>query len=81
MKNKLQKREGEPNGYYSYEAINGRKYSVVNFHTTMRGHPAPESIFLGWEALEIKGEELDSRPIRASTWEDLRKSLDYYNLI
>lgn len=66
----LQQRDDAPEGYYNV-SINGRTYSVVDFRTTMRSHPMPDGLFMGWEAIEIINGELSGGTIRANTWNDL----------
>lgn len=68
-------RENHPEGYY--DAVVGDKtYSVVDFGTTMKTHPMPAGIFMGWEAIEIVDGELDSDSLfRSETWEELSEQL------
>ena len=72
----LIERKGLPKGYY--ETILGNKrYSVVDFGTTMKSHPMPAGIFLGWEAIlvEENGELNSEKMFRANSWEELYKQL------
>lgn len=77
MENNLIPRENDTQGYFSAR-INGRDYSVVDFGTTMKTHPMPAGIYMGWEAIPIKADGgLDSNEIyRAGSWEDLEKELE-----
>lgn len=75
MKEELKQKEGRPKGYYWYE-FGGRKYSVVDFGTTMATHPMPEGLFLGWEAMEVINGHLGDEVIRASSWPRLQKTLN-----
>lgn len=67
-------------GYY-HAVKNGKKYSVVDFGTTMGSmpisNPAKKHLFMGWEAMPLdSNDELDSDGIvRAGTWEELEKLL------
>lgn len=76
MKPLPQQREGHPDGYYE-ATINGVKYSVVNFGKTMSTAPnwygmAESGVFMGWEAIPIRGGKLASEEIyRADSWEKL----------
>lgn len=62
-------------GYYHYDAPNGRRYSVVDFSTTMKTHPFPEGIYKGWEAMRIDDSHGEDDLIRADSWEELQKML------
>lgn len=72
----LEYRKDCPEGYY-YAVVNGKVYSVVDFGATMKNHPMPEGIFLGWEAIPLRKDGgLDSDQIfRGETWEDLYDQL------
>lgn len=74
-KMKLTKRTGDiPDGYYYYTDNKSHKYSVVDFGTTMKTHPMPEGIFMGWEAMKIDDDGgLAGDVIRAISWEELEK--------
>lgn len=66
-------------GYY--HAFKGdKKYSVVDFSTTMKSMPFLDKmkkagLFMGWEAMELVNDDLDGYPIRANSWEELEKKL------
>jgi len=52
------------------------EWSVLNFADSMRNHPCPYGIYLGWEALgDDKGEQII---IRDDNCEDLINKLIYY---
>ena len=77
----LKQREGHPAGYY--EAVfDGKKYSVVDFGTTMKSAPNFEALrsagmFLGWEAMRVRANgTLDADEMyRANCYEDLKEKL------
>lgn len=74
----LKPREDAPEGYYEYEK-EGKKYSVVDFATSMKDHQMPQGLFMGWEAIEIMLDgSLDVDSVnRASSWEELEKILNH----
>ena len=72
---KLTRRIECPNGYYDAE-VNDKTYSVVDFGTTMKSHPKPEGLFLGWEAAQmVNGHFEYEHLIRADSWAELEKLL------
>ncbi len=75
MKNKLQIRLAEPEGYY-YGYFGGKKYSIVDFGTTCKSHLMPAGLFLGWEALAFDGDMLESEGIRAGSRDELIHKLE-----
>lgn len=74
----LQKRTdvNDLEGYYHNDAPNGRRYSVVDLGTTMKSHPMPASIFMGWEAMRIDDATADDDLIRANSWDELKQLLE-----
>lgn len=82
--NELKHRDDSPSKdtHYYYETPN-HKYSVVNIGKMMETFPKIKEMkeigmFMGWESIEIKDEDLISDPIRADTWEELKDILDRY---
>lgn len=64
-----------PKGYYNGYFL-GKEYSIVDFGKAMEGHPYPEGLFDGWEAIEIVKNRLDCDKIfRASSLNDLIEKL------
>lgn len=81
MEQELKKRIDENvkglDGYYTYQA-HGRTYSVVDFSTTMKSHPMPAGIFMGWEAVPVDENEGFDMGIqfRSDSWESLKKLIN-----
>ncbi len=46
---------------WNVELSDGSNWSVLNFADSMKNHPYPEGIYLGWEALSNKGEIIRAR--------------------
>lgn len=72
-KEKIQIRLSEPEGYY-YGYFGGRIYSIVDFGKIMESAPdlIKNNVFVGWEAMEIKNDELMTEPMyRANTRNEL----------
>ena len=70
----LRQRNDAPLGYYEAE-VGDKKYSVVDFGTTMKNYPF--AVFLGWEAIEIgeDGHLLTEKIDRADSWDELLRRL------
>ena len=67
--------------FYAY-SNGGKKYSVINIGAIMATAPyftnkEKEELFNGWEAMEIKDDELlVDNCFRAKTWEELQKFIE-----
>lgn len=74
MKDKIQIRFSEPEGYY-YGYFGGKKYSIVDFGKVMQSVSdvvKKSGVFLGWESMEIKDNQLDTESImRAANRDEL----------
>lgn len=73
---KLEPKKDIPKGYY-IAFVDDKKYSVVDFSTTMKDIPLIQGLFLGWEAVLIKEDgDLDCDVIfRGDSWEQLKEQL------
>jgi len=61
-------------GFEGYEIITlelwaVKEWSVLNFADSMKNHPFPEGLYLGWEAFNGNSDEI----IRADNWKELEK--------
>lgn len=73
MKEKLKIRLSEPEGYY-YGYFGGKNYSIVDFGKTMETATPliRDNVFVGWEAMEIKDNDLITEPMyRANSRDEL----------
>jgi uncharacterized tellurite resistance protein B-like protein len=71
-------RKDLPEGYY-YLELDGLKYSVVDFSTTMQNYKF--ECYRGWEAILMEGDNLSPYSIyRADTFADLMKQITKKNM-
>ena len=60
-------------GYEGFEITteDGKEWSILNFADSMKNHPFPEGIYLGWEAYNGNTDEI----IRANTYQEIENQI------
>lgn len=72
MKKKIISKIPHHSGFdgYTVTISNGENWSILNFADSMRNHPYPYGVYLGWEGLNSQGEI-----IRGDTADEIIKQI------
>lgn len=69
---KIVSKKPHHSGFEGWEIVteDGKKWSVLNFADSMKNHPYPQGVYLGWEAYNGTDEI-----IRADSYEEIENRL------